>query len=138
MNRAAARRWLNLVWLLLLALALAPQQLMLALMGEAPWSEQLATPVFVAGLISMFLSLPLFRRYKHALIAAGKARDGADEPAAWQVLGAAQRRGALVGSLPAWIGALGVLFDLHGVPVLLLGFASLVILWLYRLPRQLA
>ncbi len=28
--------------------------------------------------------------------------------------------------------------DLHGVPVLLLGFASLVILWLYRLPRQLA
>lgn len=138
MNRAAARRWLNLGWLLLLALALAPQQLMLALVGEAPWSEQLATPVFVAGLISMFLSLPLFRRYKHALIAAGKARDSADEPVAWQALGAAQRRGALVGSLPAWIGALGVLFDLHGVPVLLLGFASLVILWLYRLPRQLA
>lgn len=138
MNRAAARRRLNLIWWLLLALALAPQHLLLALVGDAPGPEQLATPVFVAGLISMFLTLPLFRRYKHALIAAGKARDGADEPAAWQTLGVAQRRGALVGCLPAWIGALGVLVDLHGVPVLLLGFASLVILWLYRLPRQLA
>ncbi|MFV3411899.1 MFS transporter [Pseudomonas sp. NY15436] len=138
MNRAAARRRLNLFWWLLLALALAPQHLMLALVGEAPGPESLATPVFVVGLLSMFLTLPLFRRYKHALIATGKARDGADEPAAWQALGAAQRRGALVGSIPAWIGALAVLVDLHGVPVLLLGFASLVILWLYRLPRQLA
>nr|WP_294977195.1 MFS transporter [uncultured Pseudomonas sp.] len=138
MNRAAARRRLNLLWWLLLVLALAPQQLMLALVGDAPWPDSLATPVFVVGLLSMFLTLPLFRRYKHALIAAGKARDGADEPAAWHVLGAAQRRGGLVGSLPAWTGAVAVLVDLHGVPVLLLGFASLIILWLYRLPRQLA
>ena len=124
MNRAAARRRLNLLWWLLLALALAPQHLMLALVGDAPWSESLATPVFVLGLLSMFLTLPFFRCYKHALIATGSARDSAAEPAAWQALGAAQRRAVLV--------------DLHGVPVLLLGFASLVILWLYRLPRQLA
>ncbi|MFV3306406.1 MFS transporter [Pseudomonas sp. NY15181] len=137
MNRAVARRRLNLIWWLLLALALAPQHLLLALVGETGWSEQLATPVFVAGLISMFLTLPLFRGYKRALVAAQNARDMAGEPAAWQALGAAQRRGVLVGSLPAWIGALAVLVDLSGVAVLLLGLASLVILWLYRIPRQL-
>jgi len=136
-SRAVARRRLNLIWWLLLALALAPQHLMLALVGDAPWSDSLATPVFVAGLISMFLTLPLFRGYKRALVVTQNARDSAGEPAAWQALGAAQRRGVLVGSLPAWIGALAVLVDLSGVAVLLLGLASLVILWLYRIPRQL-
>nr|WP_243434564.1 MFS transporter [Pseudomonas sp. 30_B] len=128
---------MTLIWWLLLALALAPQHLLLALAGETGWPEALATPAFVAGLISMFLTLPLFRGYKRALVAAQNARDTADEPAAWQALGAAQRHGVLVGSLPAWIGALAVLVNLSGVAVLLLGLASLVILWLYRIPRQL-
>lgn len=137
MNRAATRGRLNLGWWLLLLLALGPLLLLLAAIEETGWAAQLATPVFVIGLASMFATLPLFRGYKLALIATQKARDDAAEPAAWQTLGAAQRRGLLVGSLPAWIGALAVLVDLNGVAVLLLGIASLVIFWLYHIPRQL-
>lgn len=137
MNRAAARRRLNLGWWFFLLLALGPLILLMVLVDETGWAEQLAMPVFVAALVSMFASLRLFRGYKHAVIAAGRARDQADEPAAWQALGDAQRRGLLGGSLPAWIGALAVLVDLNGVALILLGLASLVIFWLYRIPRQL-
>lgn len=137
MNRAAARRRLNLGWWLFLLLALGPLILLMNLIDETGWAEKLATPAFVVGLLSMFVTLPLFRVYKLALIATQKARDEAAEPAAWQALGATQRRAMLVGSLPAWIGALAVLADLNGVALILLGVTSLVILWLYRIPRQL-
>ena len=39
--------------------------------------------------------------------------------------------------LPAWIGVLACFTDLSGVALILLGLTSLLILWLYRLPRQL-
>ncbi|MNF33779.1 hypothetical protein D3C84_146020 [compost metagenome] len=128
-----ARRWWG-----LLAVALLP----LALLGafgpeQAPLPDSLAMPLFIAALLSMFVGLPLFRRYKHALIGCGRALNAPDEGAAWTELALAQRHGLLGALLPAWFAALGRLADLHGVPVLLLVFASVLIAILYRLPRQL-
>ena len=128
-----ARRWWG-----LLAVALLPLILLGAFGPErAPLPASLAMPLFVAALLSMFVGLPLFRRYKHALIACGRALNGPDEAAAWDALAQAQRNGLYGALLPAWFAALGRLADLHGVPVLLLVLASLVIAILYRLPRQL-
>lgn len=131
---AFARRWWGLS-----ALALLPL-ILLGLFGpeRPPLPDDLAMPIFIAALLSMFVGLPLFRRYKHALIGCGRALGSPAESAAWAELALAQRNGLLGGLLPAWIAALGRLADLHGVPVLLLVLASLVIASLYRLPRQLA
>lgn len=138
MNRVASLRRLALGWWLHLVLALGP---LLALLGwgrEVERLAPLATPLFVAALASMFVTLPLFRRYKHALIATGKARDTVAEAAAWAELARTRRNGALGAALPAWIGALACFTDLNGVPLVLLGLTSLIILWLYRVPRLLA
>ena len=45
-----------------------------------------------------------------------------------QVLGA---------GLPAWIAAVAVFVGLEAIPLMLLGLSSLVLLYLYRIPRQL-
>lgn len=129
---AFARRWWG-----LLALAVLPLALLAALPAAAPLAGQLAMPLFVVALCAMFVSLPLFRRYKHALIACQRALGSAGESAAWVVLAQTQRNGLLGALLPAWLAALGRLAGLHLVPVLLLLFATLVIAILYRLPRQL-
>ncbi|KAF1052853.1 MAG: hypothetical protein GAK43_01705 [Stenotrophomonas maltophilia] len=137
MSAATGYGRLALTWWLHLLLALGPLLLLLNLDADLARFPALATPAFVVGLFSMFLTLPFFRCYKHALIAAGRAHGSADAPAAWVHLARARCRGALVGSLPAWIGALALFCDLHAVAALMLGFASLIILWLYRLPRLL-
>lgn len=130
---AFARRWWG-----LLAVALLPLILLGAFgLARAPLPDSLAMPLFVVALLSMFVGLPLFRRFKLALIACARAFDSPGEAAAWRELALAQRNGLLGALLPAWFAALGRLADLHGVPVLLLVFASLVIASLYRLPRQL-
>lgn len=128
-----ARRWWGLV-----ALAMLPL-ILLGAFGPArpPLPADLAMPLFVAALLAMFVGLPLFRRFKLALIACARVLDTPDAAAAWAALARAQRNGLLGAMLPAWIAALGRLADLHGVPVLLLALASAVIAILYRLPRQL-
>lgn len=132
-RRLFARRWWG-----LLAVALLPL-LLLGAFGpqRAPLPDALAMPLFVVALLSMFVGLPLFRRFKHALIACARALDSPGEAAAWSELALAQRNGLCGALLPAWFAALGRLADLHGVPVLLLVLATLVIALLYRLPRQL-
>ncbi|MDF3931501.1 MFS transporter [Pseudomonas citronellolis] len=137
MSRAAAFGRQARLWWLHLALALGPLLALLLWGFEIDALAVLATPLYIAALLSMFVTLPLFRRYKFALIAAGKARDTADEPAAWAELALARRNGAYAAGLPAWIGALACFTDLSGVALILLGVTSLLILWLYRLPRQL-
>lgn len=128
-----ARRWWG-----LLALAMLPL-LLLGAFGPVrpPLPDDLAMPLFIGALLSMFVGLPLFRRFKLALIACARALDTPGEAAAWGTLALAQRNGLLGAMLPAWFAALGRLADLHGVPVLLLALASVVIAILYRLPRQL-
>lgn len=129
------RLWVN--WLGLLILALAPLVALWAWVGVSRFPSAWAMPIFIGALISLFVSLPAFNRYKRALIAAGKARDTADENSAWQALAKAQQRGLLIGSLPVWIGALGIFAGLEAVPLVLLALASITIFWVYRLPKQL-
>ena len=139
MNRNNTRRRFALAWWWQLVLALAP---LFVLSNTFDSSNAilpvLAMPFFVAGLTSMFVSLKPFGRYKHALIATGAARDTPEEPAAWIALADARRTAFLAAGLPAWIAALGVFFGLELVPLLLLVFSSVVLLYLYRIPRQLA
>ena len=54
-----------------------------------------------------------------------------------QALGQTRRRAFIAAGLPAWIAALAVLAGLEAVPLILLAVASLVLLYLYRIPRQL-
>ncbi|MDG6402002.1 MFS transporter [Pseudomonas quasicaspiana] len=138
MNRNNTRRRFALAWWWQLVLTLAP----LFVISGAFDSKNaifpvLAMPLFVVGLLSMFVSLKPFGRYKHALIATGAARDTPEESAAWINLADARRVALLTAGLPAWIAALAVFVGLETVPLLLLAFSSVVLLYLYRLPRQL-
>lgn len=137
MNRANARRRLALAWWLQLALMLAPLLLVETLAGDNPPREPLLMPLFIVGLLSMFVSLPLFHAYKRALIATEKARDGDDEPQAWNRLGLRRRNALLGASLPAWFAAAALLAGQELIPLLLLTLSSLVLFYLYRIPRQL-
>lgn len=40
-------------------------------------------------------------------------------------------------AVPAWIGALAVFVGLEAVPLFLLALSTLVLFYLYRIPRQL-
>lgn len=136
MSRALWRQRLARGWWLHLLLALLP----LILAGLLPFDFPrgvLAMPLFLAGLLAMFPSLLLFRRYKLALIDTERALDSEAEDAAWQTLQAHRRRALLGAALPAWIAALGQFAGLEAIPQLLLALSSLVLLILYRIPRQL-
>ena len=138
MNRNNTRRRFALAWWWQLVLTLAPLFVVSsAFDSRSAIFPVLAMPCFVAGLISMFVSLKPFGRYKHALIATGAARDTPEEPTAWIALADARRVAFLAAGLPAWIAALAVFVGLEMVPLLLLGFSSVVLLYLYRIPRQL-
>ncbi|MCY1267952.1 hypothetical protein D9M68_216840 [compost metagenome] len=136
MSRDLWRRRLARGWWLHLALILAPLLLVDLLPGDYPHGA-LAMPLFVAGLLAMFPSLLLFRRYKRALIATEQALDTAQEDAAWQQLERARRTALFGAALPAWIAALGQFAGLEFIPQLLLALSSLVLAILYRIPRQL-
>lgn len=137
MTRANVRRRLALAWWWQLAVVLAPLFVLNLLFGADQHVGVLSMPMFIAGLASMFVSLPLFHAYKHALIATEKALDTPEEPAAWLAL-AAQRRLALLGAgLPAWIAAIAVFAGLEAIPLILLALSSVVLFYLYRIPRQL-
>ncbi|MHA6192845.1 MFS transporter [Pseudomonas wadenswilerensis] len=139
MTRSQVRARLTLAWWQYLAVALAPLLVFSwAFGGGDPVIAVLAMPMFIAGVASMFLTLPRFGAYKHALIATGKALDSDAEPAAWIELARVRRLGMLFACLPAWTAALSVFVGLEAVPQILLAISSVVILYLYRIPRQLA
>lgn len=138
MNRAQVRRHFSILWWWQLVLVLVPVITINILFESSRQPGVLAMPFFIAGMLSMFISLPLFNAYKHALIATGKARDSDAEPAAWQALAKIRRKAFLGASLPAWIAAVAVFTSLEAVPLILLTLSSLVILYLYRIPRQLS
>nr|WP_262925867.1 MFS transporter [Pseudomonas chlororaphis] len=125
-------------WWQYLALALLPLFVINLVFGQGEaLMPVLAMPFFIAGTASMFVSLRFFNGYKHALIAAGKALDTPEEPAAWIALAARRRAAFLAASLPAWIGALAVFVGLEAVPLMLLALSTAVLFYLYRIPRQL-
>lgn len=137
MSRSETRRRLALAWWSRLLLTLAPLFGVNLLFGAERQPGPLAMPLFIAGLLAMFASLPQFGAYKRALMATEKALDTPQEAAAWQALGQCRSRAMWVAALPAWV-AVGALFaGLEGIPLLLLALSSLVLLYLYRIPRQL-
>ncbi|WP_276487516.1 MFS transporter [Ectopseudomonas mendocina] len=137
MTRGQVKRRLALAWWRQLGVALAPLLVFNLLFGGGG-TTVLTMPLFIAGLASMFVSLPLFTAYKHALIATGKALDSEAEPAAWLELDRVRLRALLGAALPAWIAALAVLAGLEAIPLALLALSSIVLHSLYRIPRQLA
>ncbi|MBW4791482.1 MFS transporter [Pseudomonas tolaasii] len=138
MTRGQVKRRLSFNWWQYLALALLPLFVLNLVFGQAePLLSVMAMPLFIAGVASMFLSLRYFNGYKHALIATSKALDTPEEPAAWITLATRRRAALLVAALPAWIGALAVFVGLEAVPLFLLALSTLVLFYLYRIPRQL-
>ena len=137
MTRGQRRRRLSFSWWQQLVLTLLPLVLINVFFGASePLLPELAMPLFIAGLLSMFVTLRTFAPYKHGLIHLQKSLDTAQEPAAWDELVHVRRRALLAAGLPAWIAALAVFVGLEGVPLLLLGLSTLVLFYLYRIPRQ--
>nr|WP_178117123.1 MULTISPECIES: nuclear FMR1 interacting 1 family protein [Pseudomonas] len=124
-------------WWQYLALALLPLFVLNLVFGQVALLPVLAMPLFIAGVASMFLSLRYFHGYKHALIATSKALDTPEEPAAWITLAARRRTALLVAAIPSWVGALAVFVGLEAVPLFLLALSTMVLFYLYRIPRQL-
>ncbi|MDU9409243.1 MFS transporter [Pseudomonas sp. zfem001] len=136
MTRGQVKRRLALAWWRQLGVALAPLFMFNLLFGGGGHTV-MSMPMFIAGLASMFVSLPLFSAYKHALIATQKAIDSDEEPTAWLELDRIRLRALLGAALPAWIAALAVLAGLEAIPLVLLALSSIVLHSLYRIPRQL-
>jgi len=137
-TRGQVRRRLAVSWWQYLALAVVPLFVINAVFGQGEAIlPVLAMPLFIAGVASMFVSLRFFGPYKHALIATQKALDTPEEPQAWIALAARRRAAFLVAGLPAWIGALAVFVGLEAVPLMLLALSTVVLFYLYRIPRQL-
>jgi hypothetical protein len=137
-TRSEVRRSLALEWWRYLAAALAPLFVLNVLFGaNGPGSSVLHMPLFIGGLASMFVSLHLFSRFKHKLIATQAALDTPNEPAAWIELARVRRLGLLGAALPAWIAALAVFSGLNAVALILLALSSVIICCLYRIPPQL-
>ena len=137
MTRGQRRRRLSFSWWQQLLLTLLPLVLVTWFFGKSePLLPELAMPLFIAGVASMFVTLRTFGPYKHGLINLQKALDTPQEPAAWDELARARQRSLLAAGLPTWIATLAVLVGLEGVPLLLLVLSTLVLFYLYRVPRQ--
>nr|WP_249121939.1 MFS transporter [Pseudomonas juntendi] len=127
-----------LAWWQYLAVGLLPLPVMSwAFGGGEALVPILAMPLFIAGAATMFLSLPRFGAYKRALIATSKALGTAEEPAAWIELARVRRLAMLYACFPGWVAALSVGGGLEAVPQILLAISTVVVLYLYRIPRQL-
>ena len=127
---ALAGRWLRLQLLLILPL-------LLLTLDARPLPASFADPLFYLALAGLLPTIPLFGRYKRALIACGQARDTDAEPAAWDLLARCQRHGLLAALLPALLGIPAVLAGSSGVLQILLVLGSLTFGRLYRPPLQL-
>ncbi len=138
MTRGQVKRRLSFSWWQYLALALLPLFVINLVFGQGePLLPVLAMPFFIAGVASMFASLRYFHAYKHALIATSKVLGTGEEPAAWIELARVRRMAMLYACFPAWVAALSVLVGLEAVPQILLALSTVVVLYLYRIPRQL-
>lgn len=138
MTRKEVRRRLALAWWRQVGYTLAPLVVLTYLLGDTePVLPVLQMPLFIVAMASLFLSLPLFSAYKRALVATEAALGRAEEPGAWLELARRRRIAFLAAGLPAWIAAVAVFVGLNSVALILLALGSLVLLYLYRIPRQL-
>lgn len=137
MTRSEVRQRLALEWWRQLAVSLLPLFVLNLLFGAGQQHGLLSMPLFIAGLASMFVSLPLFSAYKRALVATEKALDTPAEHDAWIELARVRRLAFLGAGLPAWVAAAAVFAGLEAIPLILLAISSIVLMYLYRIPRQL-
>jgi len=134
-----ARRTLCVLWWLQLTVAMFPVWLFPKRsfdLGEH--TELLSLSFFAVSLSLLFLSHKPFQRFKHAVIAVGKARHTEQEPAAWQCLLHTRLHALWYACIPAWTAALAKTIGLELPVVVLLALATPVLFWLYRTPRQLS
>jgi len=137
-TRGQVKRRLAVGWYKQLLLSVLPLFVASWTFGQTePVLPVLAMPLFIAGIASMFLTLRFFGGYKHALIATEKALDTPEEPAAWITLANVRRKALVIAALPTWIGTLAVFVGLEAVPLFLLVLSTVVLFYLYRIPRQL-
>lgn len=129
--RSAGQWWLALFVITALLAAPIPVQ-RLAVLQQPPGS----LVFFVAGLLLLFCSRPFFHAFKRAVVAFSGA-DARQQAQLWSQYFQARRRALLVAMLPAVAALVGRMLGLEEVPVVLLWLASLLLLWLYRTPRQL-
>ena len=123
-------RWLRVQLILLLPL-------LLLLLDAQPLPPSFADPLFYLALAGLLPTIPLFGRYKRALIACGTVRDSDGEAAAWERMAQCQLHGLLAALLPALLGIPAVLAGSSGVLQILLVLGSLTFGRLYRPPLQL-
>ena len=129
--RSARQWWLTLLALIVLLVIPLPFQPLAIL------QHSLASLVFfTAGLLTVFFSRAAFNAFKLVIVEFSVAVPGR-LPKLWQKYFAVRRRALLTGMLPAATGFVGRLLGLEQTPVLMLVLTSLLLLWLYRTPRQL-
>lgn len=139
MRPVEARRTLRMLWWLQLAVALLPAWLFpSAIYNLAERTELVSILFFAAALSLLFLNNRPFQRFKHAVIAVGKARDTEQEQDAWQHLMHVRLQALWYACIPAWAAALAKLIGLEMPVVILLAVATPVLFWLYRTPKQLS
>ena len=138
MTRGQVKRRLSVGWWKQLVLSVLPLFVANWFFGRSePLLPVLAMPFFIAGVASMFVSLRFFGDYKRSLIATQAALNSPQEPAAWIELANVRRKALVAAALPTWIGILAVFVGLEAVPLILLVLSTVVLFYLYRIPRQL-
>ncbi|GGJ09464.1 hypothetical protein [Halopseudomonas pertucinogena] len=94
--------------------------------------ETVGMPLFVAGLLTLGLTVWRFRHYKASLLEVDAAVGEAPSEQAWSRLHHNQLLGLTNAKLPGWIGMLHYVCTLEIMPLVLLVLASQGAMMLYR------
>ena len=130
--RSALQWWSALLAVFAVLLVPLPTAHKLAVLSQPPGSQ-----VFLfVGLLTLFFSRSNFHHFKRAVVAFS-ATNGKPRSQLWHEYFCVRRSALLLALLPAMAALLGRMLGLDEVPQFLLCFASLLLLWLYRTPRQL-
>lgn len=118
--------------LVLLAILLMPLPFELPAVLRHAWGGLL---FFVVGLLTVFFSRTPFNTLKTILIEFSVAVPQR-VPKLWCSYFQVRRRALLIAMLPAAMALIGRLLGLEQTPIFLLWLTSLLLVWLYRTPRQ--
>lgn len=93
---------------------------------------EVAVPLFIAGLLTLLLTVWRFRHYKAALMQIDGHSAEAQTEQAWNRLHHNQLLGLTNAKLPGWIGMLHYVCTMEMLPLILLVLASQGAMLLYR------
>lgn len=94
--------------------------------------QTVGVPLFIAGLLTLLLTVWRFRHYKAALIQVDRQGEEAPSENAWNQLHHAQLLGLTNAKLPGWAGMLHYVCTLEILPLILLVLATQAAMLLYR------